>query len=90
MRCKAKRVMKSTKDVVTSNGRSATKGQCTKCDTNMYKINGKANGVAPSKSKSKSKKKSKKGGKRRSKRTSKKSSKKRVTRKRRSRKSRAA
>ncbi len=83
MRCKTKREMKETKDVTTANGRSATKGKCNKCDTNMYKINGKANGTSK-KSKKVSKKKSKKGGSR--KRRSKKVSKKRVSRKRRSKK----
>lgn len=41
VKCKAKREMKAGAKVVTmKNGRKATKGNCSKCDTGMYRIMG--------------------------------------------------
>lgn len=42
MRCKANREMKDVQEVVMKNGMKAAKGKCSVCDTNMYKILGKA------------------------------------------------
>ena len=60
MKCKAKREMKDTQEVVMKNGRKAMKGKCTapSCGTSMFKIMAgpSAKGV-----KSTSSKKSKKG-----------------------------
>lgn len=38
VKCKAKKEMKDTQNVVMKNGRKAMKGKCTSCDTGMYKI----------------------------------------------------
>ena len=40
VKCKAKREMKNPKPVTMKNGRRATKGQCLKCGTTMFKIGG--------------------------------------------------
>ncbi|MFA5879305.1 MAG: DUF5679 domain-containing protein [Candidatus Margulisiibacteriota bacterium] len=42
VKCKAKRDMKDTEEVVMKNGRKAIKGKCSTCNTGMYKILGKA------------------------------------------------
>ena len=42
VKCKSKREMKDTSEVVMKNGRRAIKGKCTACNTGMYKILGKA------------------------------------------------
>lgn len=41
VKCKEKREMKDTEQVVMKNGRKAVKGKCTHCGTGMYKILGK-------------------------------------------------
>jgi len=41
VKCKEKREMKDTEQVVMKNGRKAIKGKCTHCGTGMYKILGK-------------------------------------------------
>ncbi|MBI5045501.1 MAG: hypothetical protein HZC14_00600 [Candidatus Niyogibacteria bacterium] len=41
MRCKDKRVMAKTEEVVMKNGMKAVRGECEKCSTKMYKILGK-------------------------------------------------
>jgi len=41
VKCKEKREMKDTEQVVMKNGRKAVKGKCTVCGTGMYKILGK-------------------------------------------------
>ena len=38
VKCKAKKEMKDTQNVIMKNGRKAMKGKCTSCDTGMYKI----------------------------------------------------
>ena len=38
MKCKSKRVMKNSENVVMKNGRPAMKGVCEKCSTKMFKI----------------------------------------------------
>ena len=38
VKCKAKKEMKDTENVVMKNGRKAMKGKCTSCNTGMYKI----------------------------------------------------
>ena len=40
VKCKAKREMKTPKSVTLKNGRKATKGECPKCWTKMFKIGG--------------------------------------------------
>lgn len=40
MKCKEKREMKDTEQVVMKNGRSAMKGVCSVCGTKMFKILG--------------------------------------------------
>lgn len=40
VKCKAKQEMKEPKAVVMKNGRKATKGECPKCGTKMFKIGG--------------------------------------------------
>ncbi len=49
--------MKDTKSVKTKNGRSAMKGKCCKCDTNMYAMlpNDKSSSIKPKSMKSKKK-----------------------------------
>ena len=49
MKCKKKQEMKDTKSVKTKNGRSAMKGKCCKCDTNMYAMlpNDKSSSIKP-------------------------------------------
>ena len=42
VKCKAKKDMKDTQEVVMKNGRKALKGKCTSCGTGMCKILGKA------------------------------------------------
>lgn len=59
MKCKCKQTMNNTSNVTTKNGREAKKGQCKKCDTNMFVILSKKSGGVQMKSKSK-KSKSKK------------------------------
>ncbi|MEP7162411.1 MAG: DUF5679 domain-containing protein [Candidatus Moraniibacteriota bacterium] len=41
MKCKEKREMKDTEEVVMKNGRKAMKGICSMCGTKMFKILGK-------------------------------------------------
>ena len=62
MKCKKKQEMKDTKSVKTKNGRSAMKGKCCKCDTNMYVMlpNAKSSTVKSKSTKSKKLVKSKK------------------------------
>ena len=63
MKCKKKQEMKNPSYITTKRGSPACKGQCKKCDTNMYAIlpKDKSKGGAGYKSKSKkSKSKSKK------------------------------
>ena len=57
MKCKKKQEMKDTKSVKTKNGRSAMKGKCCKCDTNMYAMlpNDKSSSIKPKSMKSKKK-----------------------------------
>lgn len=74
MKCKDKREMVKEKSVVTKNGRDASKGECKKCGTKMYRINGKSKKATKSTKKSKSKKggkKSKKSKKSKSKKSKK-------------------
>ena len=59
MKCKCKQTMVNTSNVKTKNGRSAMKGKCKKCGTNMYVMLGNKSGGKSKKSKSK-KSKSKK------------------------------
>jgi hypothetical protein len=40
VKCKAKREMKDEKQVTMKNGRPATQGICTVCNTKMFKIGG--------------------------------------------------
>ena len=40
MKCKTSREMKHPTKTKMKNGRSATKGTCSKCDTRMFKIGG--------------------------------------------------
>jgi hypothetical protein len=40
VKCKAKREIKSPKQVTMKNGRKATKGICPKCNSGMYRIGG--------------------------------------------------
>ena len=40
VKCKAKREMKDEKEVTMKNGRPATQGICTVCNTKMFKIGG--------------------------------------------------
>jgi len=40
VKCKKKTEMKEPKPVVMKNGRKATKGECPKCGTKMFKIGG--------------------------------------------------
>lgn len=42
VKCKAKREMKDSKEVVMKNKRKALKGTCPTCGTGMFKILGKA------------------------------------------------
>lgn len=42
VKCKSKREMKDTNETVLKNGRRALKGKCSICNTNMFKILGKA------------------------------------------------
>ena len=42
MKCKAKKEMTETQEVVMKNGRKALKGKCADCGTGMYKILGKS------------------------------------------------
>lgn len=42
VKCKAKRDMKDSKEVVMKNKRKALKGVCPECGTGMFKILGKA------------------------------------------------
>lgn len=42
VKCKAKREMKDSSEVVMKNKMKALKGTCTKCGTKMFKILGKA------------------------------------------------
>lgn len=42
VKCKAKREMKDSKEVVMKNGRKAMKGSCPVCGTGMFRILGKA------------------------------------------------
>ncbi|MFM1876004.1 MAG: hypothetical protein RL266_1741 [Bacteroidota bacterium] len=42
VKCKAKRAMKDSKEVVMKNQRKALKGVCPTCGTGMFKILGKA------------------------------------------------
>ena len=55
MKCKKKQDMINTQNVVTKTGNSAVKGQCKKCNTNMYVILPKLKSITKSKSKSKMK-----------------------------------
>jgi hypothetical protein len=73
MKCKKKQEMSNTQNVLTKTGNSAVKGQCKKCNTNMYVILPK--GGSKSKSK-KSKSKKSKSKKSKSKKTKSKKSKK--------------
>jgi Domain of unknown function (DUF5679) len=38
VKCKAKKEMKDTQQVIMKNKRTAMKGKCTTCNTGMYKI----------------------------------------------------
>lgn len=38
LKCRTTREMKNTKQVTMKNGRPATQGQCSVCNTTMYKI----------------------------------------------------
>jgi len=38
VKCKAKKIMSETEEVVMKNGRPAMKGKCPDCGTGMYKI----------------------------------------------------
>ena len=40
VKCKAKREMKDEREVTMKNGRPATQGICTVCNTKMFKIGG--------------------------------------------------
>ena len=40
VKCKAKREMKNDKKVKMKNGKPATKGECPKCGTAMFRIGG--------------------------------------------------
>jgi hypothetical protein len=40
VKCKAKREMKDEKQVTMKNGRPATQGTCSVCNTKMFKIGG--------------------------------------------------
>ena len=40
VKCKAKREMKNDKKVKMKNGKPATKGECRKCGTAMFRIGG--------------------------------------------------
>jgi len=40
VKCKAKQVMKNAEKVTLKNGKPATKGECPKCGTKMFKIGG--------------------------------------------------
>ena len=40
VKCKEKRIMKNDKKVTMKNGKPATKGECPKCGTGMYRIGG--------------------------------------------------
>ncbi len=42
VKCKSKKDMADTQEVVMKNGRKAMKGKCSSCGTAMYKILGKA------------------------------------------------
>ncbi|MFC1709697.1 DUF5679 domain-containing protein [Candidatus Omnitrophota bacterium] len=42
VKCKSKREMKETKETTLKNGRRAMKGKCSSCETNMFRILGKA------------------------------------------------
>ena len=40
VKCKKKQEMKNAKAVTLKNGRKATKGECAKCGTKMFRIGG--------------------------------------------------
>lgn len=40
VKCKKKQEMKEPKSITMKNGRKATKGECPKCGTKMFKIGG--------------------------------------------------
>jgi hypothetical protein len=71
MKCKKKQEMVNTQNVVTKTGNSAVKGQCKKCQTNMYVIlpkdKSKMSKTTKSKKSKKTKSKSKKSKKSKSK-----------------------
>ena len=46
MSCKEKKPMKNEQNTTTKNGKSAVKGQCSSCGTNMYVIKGNSPGLS--------------------------------------------